>query len=116
MADATAELELSEGISSNVVERFRKFEKEVSPCTGIGLMGSTTNWSKLSKSRRRIFKRSFRASSPFWYVVHGFSGKKLRSRTNSNPPLIGSSIQSLGDSLVPSIVCPISKILERADK
>ena len=30
MADASAELELSEGISSNVVERFRRFEKEVS--------------------------------------------------------------------------------------
>ena len=30
LADATAELELSEGISSNVVERFRRFEKEVS--------------------------------------------------------------------------------------
>ena len=30
LADASAELELSEGISSNVVERFRRFEKEVS--------------------------------------------------------------------------------------
>jgi len=30
LADAAADLELSEGISSNVVERFRRFEKEVS--------------------------------------------------------------------------------------
>ena len=68
MADATAELELSEGISSNVVERFRRFEKEVSPVTEFGLMGSITNWSKWSKSRKRIFKKSFKALNPSWYV------------------------------------------------
>ena len=36
LADATADLELSEGISSNVVERFRRFEKEVSHITKLG--------------------------------------------------------------------------------
>jgi hypothetical protein len=30
LANANAELEMSEGISSGVVERFRRFEKEVS--------------------------------------------------------------------------------------
>jgi len=61
LADATAQLELSEGISSNVVERFRRFEKEVSHSLGLVLIGSTTNWLKRSSSKKRIFRKLPRA-------------------------------------------------------
>ena len=93
MADASAELELSEGISSNVVERFRRFEKEVSHVTEFGLIGSITNWSKWSKSKKRIFKKSFKALIPSWYV-HEFVREEL-TRQNKFEPALDSLVNTV---------------------
>jgi hypothetical protein len=50
-------------------------------------MGSTPNWSKWSKNRKRISKKSFRASSPSWYVTCEFVSKELTRKNKFEPAL-----------------------------